>query len=164
MSMQVSHTLGWIYRELIFSDLAGALSLLFIKIYNTWHQSFIPKKISKSSLFPQKRHGMRVVMSWHLAPAPGMYRAGSQHPPLPGSWHPPAHEPRLHEDASAPSSLDMASSLQKLQFFPLDPKISSLIRRICLAMQGNSLCLCSFTVTDKEAGVLCLGKRPVKFL
>lgn len=117
MSTQVSHTLGWIYRELIFSDLAGALSLLFIKIYNTWHQSFIPKKISKSSLFPQKRHGMRVVMSWHLAPAPGMYRAGSQHPPLPGSWHPPAHEPRLHEDASAPSSLDMAPSLQKLQFF-----------------------------------------------
>lgn len=36
MSMQVSNTLGWLCRELTFSDQADALTLLFIKIYNTW--------------------------------------------------------------------------------------------------------------------------------
>lgn len=55
MSMQVSKTLGWICRELISSDLAGALSLPFIKICNTWDKSSVPKKISKSALFPEKR-------------------------------------------------------------------------------------------------------------
>lgn len=89
---------------------------------------------------------MRVVLSWHLAPAPGKYEAGSQpHPDL------LAHKPRLNGGIFAPSTLDMPPSLQICSF---PPKISSLIRS-CLAMQGNSLCLCSFTVTDKETGVLC---------
>lgn len=162
--MQVSNTSEWIYRELIFSDLAGALSLLFIKIYDTWDRSFIPKKISKSCLFPQKRHGMRVVMSWHLAPAPGMYRAGSQHLPCQAPGIPQLMSPGCMKMLLLQAALTWHHHSKSCSFFPLDPKISSLIRRICLAMQGNSLCLCSFTVTDKEAGVLCLGKRPVKFL
>jgi len=78
--MQVSNSVGWIYREVIFSHLAGALSLLLFKNYNTWDKSSNPKKISRSAPFPQKRQGKRVVMSWQLAPTPGKHGEGSQHP------------------------------------------------------------------------------------
>lgn len=43
-----SNTVGQIYRELISSDLAGALTLLLFKFYDTWDQSFIRPKISRS--------------------------------------------------------------------------------------------------------------------
>lgn len=108
----------------------------------------------------RKEGGDELALSTNLRKAEGRVPA-----PTPASQGPSTHSslplgvpqllsPDCTEVLLLHAGLDVVSSLEKLQFL-LDPEVSSPVRGRCLAAPANSLCMCSFAVTDKVTGVLC---------